>query len=1070
MPPGAEAEREALAPLARLRSWLAGQQLAFGALLLRFLEETGPPAKREFQAAVFRDRLAPDEGLPHPVPYQVTLQQLPPPALAALCELPERAIPFWYHHRPNWEWAFKNISWQDNKSLIAGARLVAHCLGGGLHSPHMIARLAQAELRVTRRADRWTDHQDSLERLMRALQASPVGLGAIAAIAAMRESRLPGRWAMVENALLQRAYAWPLFVVPQAQDFAFALPVAIDVHYWTYGDPENSIAIEGEGSIAIGEEVRGFIDDSVLAAKRLWLKTFATRDLHVKRQLRRASVRFDFSAAAAVLKPFAALLPVGIRLEQSSLQSLLALEVYSRFIGSPGLKTVSATGGLGGRIPNGSQWNGEDRWILAPNDHEFRRLTLSKIRWVKRKHTIDRIIVPSGTAEKGFDEHLEVVPGARLEEYAQLAFGQEARRHRFIRAPDLAARFGTIDKEPWRVAEDERAEIQQAFDALRYSDVPILRLSNVRATSVAQALYRLNKMMANDPDRITYDHAAGRWLQEEGERIGHFAFVRSYENELPDRFWQLVWPVLGADQESFRNFAFTVSKEVPARILAERLNDMTPQSPERVLPPDVLVIIAPIRTELPEFATGPAGRLRLHSLEHQIWSRWQEDSDYLRPSSNRCVAHYLGRLRVIVVEEAADSYFRTLAPEDLGDADLAAAAAKLSVFRHGFTSDAALTILGGEPEPCRAMLRTLQEVDFGDSRLLEFASGIGEYFLSRRAALPNKAHERAKRHADAATALAGFLEQSAGDSASRFDFAAVLDPGRRHEIQWQLGRAVHAAGDDLSTDSRKRFTQIQERVGRLGEQFTWSQLRWITNSNEAGAEAWETLLDLLHARSRFLFHPEELVRAARFGERQWRKLKRDNKQVEAKEIWYFVTWLMQQAEEMCGQIDRTERLAAEFMVRTSRSCLALNSGEKLYSVKEDIERSLKLSDYAVVVVHPEWFSYAGDYCFDDNVAAAVYRQGFCNDGIMGTRNEVPCFDTLVKYVGACLRRGNVPDGTLVEQAIGSLSLRRMVKEQTNGATRTGIRSTHSWDRWERGFNALRPMLQATLTGASGPAC
>ncbi len=1045
-----------------LENWVNGQRLAFGAALLSALTRPRP----ELVGAVFEDALGPPgrppEALAARNAYIERLLALPPAALELIQQMPATNLRYWAPHQAIWKEAFQRATWDGKRSPVAGAKLVANRIRNGRHTAGQIVRLARLEL------DRDWRILPGIENAIDDLSIKIARAeGSTCVINALRQFRVrvrPQRWALVENALLQEAFTWPLLVLPAGdRTFACALPLALDVRF----DRERKSPLATALHVRSVEWER-CLNTALTAARQLWLKQNGSFPPDMKSLVRTASAFADLAATSHIVAPFSSLLNAHFELTDQSLETLLALEIFGRFIGNPGLSTTSVTGRLYAPKPDGE---GGDYFIHTTDDPAFKLAVELKTEFARRSFFYNKMIVPPDSVTAGSRAWLEVRTGRLLSDYAQHAFGQNARRHIYIRTPDLAARFKVASKEPEILWPGEIEEIESILKEIAKKKEFCLDLRNKRATSVAQALKHINDEMSKSPRRRSL---AGN------ERQAHFAFVRAVPDEVNDRFWQVIWRILGADDRSFERFAYTVSADAPAQVLAEQLDQEArfniwlrdrreKEGPSRlpVRPPDVLVIVGAQHLSKPtSFPTGPFGRLRLRPIIDRLRSAQKNGWLSVPSALNPLVHDYLGPLRILLLDEGPDEdglslasppMLRPLNLEILSDPNLDKVVEALSVFRFGFTLSMAKQLLSElgivKIDECETILRRLR-VWTGDSYLLDFADAAGEYVLNRRLSVPAD-EVGAEIHFRAANAMAGFLDRTEG--AGRFDFVAALEPTYVHEAQWHLSEADRLLAECARRNgpktsairARGRYRDARERLNHAGEPFGWTQLRWAAmQSIQADNEVWHSLREHLGSRpSGSLMHPVELTWAAVFArkleDRRGREKQPGDNNLASKRVSIGPTaadlasekWnMLDAAERSCMQQDQNEQQALRFLVASTRACFILEadpSQRGLDAARPDFDLSFYSLPAAKEVIRAHWFSYFGDCLEDARGATNIYRNGFMNNRIAGV-GRVPIVETLAKYFGACQLGGLGIDRALLQTALGFVgpaTLNRLNEEQ-----------------------------------------
>ncbi len=1005
--------------------WIRGQRLAAGAALLSTGRFATSLQRVVFEGAGWSRTLS--TKVSEPV-HVAELMTLPPAALAALNALDPKVCAVFSGHRPYWRQAMAMAKWTGGRSPLAGARLIANRLIAGALSPQQLLRVAKLELGVT-----WREEPPLIEALAQLMKALRTGRGAKARIEALRmfrERAAPARWGMVENALLQQAFSWPLLILPDegGKKIYCSLPIDIDV----------SFASDGSARV----ESNDFLDATpwnacasvaLQAAKDLWDANHSAWEPDFREQIRTASVVINFDVAGRIVAPL--LEPWGQWLcDGDSLEAYLALVILGKFLGSPAMESVCATGSLGSRDPD-VQGVGADYDICDVGG------VPQKIAGAQSAFFFDQVLVPLGQAPESRAERLKVSEGATLQEYAHHVFGDEWRRHRWVRCADIANGF--------KKAEGIAEQVELVRDALRKNKEPVLRLgSEIQPASVAQALYDINRAVAD----------VYHLKRKPFERQGSYVFVRAVPKERGERFWRVVWDAIAGDPTDFGEFSTIVSATVPGHLLAEQLNRFrpTPTSPTRA--PDVLVIFGADLLNAPTaMPLNPFARLQIDGVTTAAGARDPLKKHRLQQTPIIPLRQFLGKTRIILVPKAGDEIPEGR-PATIDD-DLRDAWRRLSIFRGGFTFQIARKMLKLPDRDCQDLLRRLQSADLPGGATLGYgvtaARGVPpdaayEYFLRRKVRPVQNDSVMGRLHWDAANAIVGFLERSI--DLGRFDFAEALSPVWLHEAQHHLSEAwrrrVGGKGSAIGLSSAR------ERIFRIGEPLAWSTIRWAaTYSRELGPEMLTSVRGLLEnkLRRRLLVHPVEFIWAAKLAN----ALVDPEKQADPYETHR--RSMLAHAWDTADGFPR-ERDACRFAVLTTRSTLALkaqpyNSGVR--KAANDIAAARALLPTTREIIDFEWFEYVADSIDDDREAAELYRMGFWNETLVGAE-ELSGGAGLVKYLGATHRAGQSPPPEIwtrikAELPPGTLKYVRAALDRPPSGLREKERVI---DRWRVGRNQI----------------
>lgn len=978
-----------------LADWVEGERLALGAAVLRSL----PGTRMDIQRAIF-ERMWPDRKLAGSRPAEVErMRQLPPSALEGLASLTPDQRSLWEEYAPLWAEALRTAKWDNGsrRSPVAGAKLIANRLTKGALKSAQFPRLARLELRRE-----WNDTPDlrlGLRRLMDDLRKAQSTADRIDALSEFRKRAQPPRWRMVENAILQQSFAWPLLVLqPTGGNKTYcSLPVIVDVRL-------NAVPVAGRDEVELKQfetpaggshliEASAWktpIRRALNAAKDLWGYKHPGCHRAFRRMINNASVTIDLRVAEAVVAPYRD--SCRFSFDGESLEVYLALVILGHFLNSQAMEAVCATGTIAKVKYNGTgkdrQDHGSDRWIGQVDGVSL------KAQCVADGFFFDQIIVPRGSAPENPPRRLKISEGTLLSHYADHVFGDDWRRHRWVRCPDLAAGFKAKD-----LTDVEESEIGLILQVLRSNTERVVELHHsISALGVARALKRVNDLTAQLPER---EGGSRRW-----ERQGSYTIIRTVEQEINERFWQVVWDALSADPAQFEPFCNLVSVAAPGSTLAGELNRFLPDEYNRKRAPDVLVIVGSDRLiEATTMPTGPFSRL-------QIGTVMKAAARVLNPSPIGDLKRFIGSTRIILVPK--DWASAAEMPVGAAPPHLQRAVRRLSVFRHGFTFPIARRMLNLDEASCLDTLRALQEpradgrpwLSYGVSKTIEFPPDAAyEYYFTEKAALPAERDSLAALHFDAANAIVGFLEPL--EDAARFNFETAFSPVWLHEAQHHFSRAWQNRDP-----THKTAPQERERLSRVGEPFSWSAVRWAAKfSKERDTDILEAVKEHLaqkHKR-RETVHPIELVWAAKLSF----KLQRDGKGDDD-----FRRKVLSHAWAACAKLPSpAEQEACKFVVATTRAVqkMQISPNERgLGWARQDNDDALERLPNAQEILDPEWFEYIGDAETDNLAAARLYRRAIWDPAIKGAEHSGGG-GAFMKYLGACAMSKTTPDAAILEQ-------------------------------------------------------
>lgn len=1031
--------------------WLLHQQLLFAASLHGVGGNATAAEQDNLFSLLWPDSLAPTGA--DLSRYEKELQTLPPSLLELLCELTDNQIDCWEDHQKIWQDVLTGLRWNSDRrrSRLAGAKLIVERLRSGFFQPPQIRRLARTEL--TFGGADWDDVADIDERLSQlshSLQHDELVYDQLAALAAFNKGRKPARWEMVENALLQQFFSWPLLVTPGGT--SCALPVLVNLHLRDSA-PDGPTEFVIDGPCTNGSDWAESLAKARHAAVDLWLSKHSSADLAFQVAVANAEISLDLRVASAVVAR--SLGGEKLRLEGGSLETYVALEILSLILEGRGTKDLCATGELGAWHGNGAGRHKERKGGFYDVKAIVRKDSTTdwieeKVDCARRSFFFDRILLPEFAVEAGRRDHLRVVgvPVSYIEArrmglagglagFANEAFGQVWRRHRYVRCPDVALRF----KEERYTGFSWKSD--RLLSVFRATASAVVRPSEYSASDVAHALYWVNQHAEKDY-RVSRDELGGN------ERLGRFAFLRATQDELNERFWASVWDVCGGSPTTYRRFVLAPNAASAAAELAALLNATKPTREKRTAAPDVLVVIGAshLRPRRGQRAlrSDPFQKFRLDVL-----AKLMIRENLLETCPNRLLREHLGKTRLIILQ---DDYEDWQLLHGYPDPKLASAIQRLSVFRFGFTQPMARNVLSVNDAECDRILEALSRRDSDMEPVLTFAENAQEWFLHGRAPpLPEDA-ARAALHFKAANSIIGLLDRT--QRPSHHDFDTALRPDYLHEAQWQIQRSreCSAAAARLRKPSPllSKAVDARERLSRIGEPFTWSQLRWATvHSSQAHEEMWLGLLSAIDAMGEDAVHPLQWLWAARFAYKMEAAGGDGAVQYGAARLQ-----MLERAEAASGRLPLEESDASLFMTLTTRSWMEMKNrpdrvGHKV--ARADIDRSWELYPNAIEILSAEWFEQCGDGVEDPEVALSLYGRGFLSRQVSGA--ESLRASALVKWLGCLCLLDSTPSREQWEEILHNVSPDTRWDIEGDLGLRTGLHHiTDAKRRWLAGRRLL----------------
>jgi|GEM_PF-6077935 len=1083
--------------------WITAQQFAYGASLVASLPLGDK--RRMFAEDLVQGltvSLEEDER-----GYRETLASWPLMTLESLCQIDwnlsekiETHHGFWRHARSEMLW-----SQQGKVSPIAGAKLLANLiLKGHLKAPQLV-RIASLELN-----SKWPDTSevyDAINYLTCHLSSARHTHERLRILAQFREA-VPylRKWPLVENCILHQSYFWPLVVhrpresydVSVAQNAAFALP--IEIH----------ISLNGTGNLTVYPTTNGVIGHAdwkkasmraLRAARMLWQDGRSSWDIEYHRIVENTGAVIDLRVAEKIVAPYysgelkseedvvepdSASLKTGwlkaYKFEDSSLETYLSLAILAQLLGDvPSIETICATGSLARPKKN---FIGGDHWV-EPALH-----VAAKAKWASSVGIYDKFITPrfdkSSVKDLPRSGHLAICEVGKVGNVLLSDFAREVmpefQRHKYLRCPDIAIAF----RDPCYDEEEVNKVGELLANNVRS---PILRIpASIKAASVAKALYNVNQQV---------EGVAGSFA-----KVGAFMFVRATRDENNERFWHVVADCLDISAADFSKVRLSNDPDVPAQILTKALNRFAPEKIQGTYDirraPDVVVIVGAKQVSAPGrgIPNSPFERLQLEPLLQKL-----EES--LKPSPIEGIGDRIGKTRIIVIEGDDE---RFIVDESELDSDVVDCVKYLSVFRHGFTEQAARRML--PPDKLRDwdllhLLRVLQRVEVGGVPILRYSGRTSTYYMSIQVETSDLA-AMAEAHYRAAGAIAEFLHRDGTDA--RSNFRALIAPDLLHEAEWHLRQArffysrVHFQQPtrEAQNEYRNLISTVShelERLSRLGEIFGWSRVRWAAEwSNEDSSDTLDVLRDHLEIRSgdatvgKKDAHPVELLWAARFV---WKLACRIRNDATPQSRDKYAALLqereqyLKEALRACVRYDylpdgsRTmEGNSCRYAIATTRACMFMVEGNAPLKDAEhfflDAESAIA-RDYKaeMALLDEEWFEILGDRVRPmrglpgwkaHSRASGIYLRGIINTaaGISIKRREgfrPPATNTVVKYFGACALGKQSPSEEVVDY-IGRLSPQnrdRIFDNRTN-VLLGGV--PHVAERYRAGQDQINKILRS----------
>jgi hypothetical protein len=606
------------------------------------------------------------------------------------------------------------------------------------------------------------------------------------------------------------------------------------------------------------------------------------------------------------------------------------------------------------------------------------------------------------------------------------------RQARYVRCPDVAWHVHPGGK---HLPASDSERVAFCLNALASNKSAILELpAGVTPLDLAAALWHINMVLRN---RIP--------LPEGRPPMFSWTFIRGIEEELDNRFWQVVWHQLGATAENFEEFCRTATPHAAAKTLAQALNVFAPRidSPSHRAP-DILVLIGTNRLSASlERAKNPLARA--HAVKFVLEQISQPRM--LDPVDSSRMRTWLGETRVILfpsdvpLEGPCD--FSEIATEN----EMALFNA-VRTFRFGFTQQMAASLWS----PLDAVVVRSYLRKFVSCGALRY--GQGEYHVpgevgSARGDAPDRA-TKAKLHYAAGLSLAPYLSP-ADMPALAFDKAFF--PVNVHEANYHFNAAHELLDNRVGDRFRYRVQTALRHVQCFAEYPQWSVVKGL---NESGAtkDAYEMALHLLENRA--AIHSESFLIAGIAIERRWCDLRfspgYEANREEADDLQTQMKAAYVEAMKACElpefQSERTfNRLkvvtAYATLIRKYKAVLAWEAPDDTLDqlTKEAWHLLSSAADNIGSAAKGEWYESEGDCIKEHREALEAYR--------LGTLSVAEWRQLWIKFIG-CISLINSTDARQVLSTIGQEQAEQILQKGLSGVSRD--KNPNPWvrQRWTAG--------------------
>lgn len=794
--------------------WLDSQRLMVG-LTLALVQDAGSMASLVLLEKALKYLRAP-VGLADPAvaaEYLKRLETIHPATLKRLTELSPALLPTsWKPHLKFWRLALYKLQLDGARFPLVGARLVADRIVNSSLTPEQIRQLGEAEL-----SPAWQDYFPCKELgavLASAKDRNRVPHDLLNALSQFRNAKLPVRWEIVENAILQKLFIWPLIILEtKERSLELSLPVLLQVAT----TDEQLPAIVNAGRLDAGQWVNS-VRRATTAAKDLWQNKHKASFQWFQKSVEQLSASIDLEYAARIFEEFAVEpFAVSLGLKGESAEAYFALAILAALTDPVAIENVCATGTIENLLKDDE--GGGDHVLGEPTYIE------QKFHYARDCYFFDTFLTPKPSVGVESERHIYVprevqenerAPGRTcFSHFCDYVFEQKWRKHQYVRAPDLAEAFRPQDRNErnnparWKVGKVEKV-LEGLLEKLKDNQEPAIHIDDISAEKIAVALFAVNKRV--------------KW-----NAVGSYAFFRSVPEAVNERMWWPIWDLISGDPTDFPSLQFAASPRLAAIALAREMNKMQPQETDPRRAPDVLVVAytkVDAHFESDSAVLGsPFERHRIAPMIGAINSLTGKQA--MRPSPIPELREHIGATRIIFVRDTSPL---AQAPVEgqlsfLYDNGLREAVHRLSVFRYGFKREHARRILNVPEDECDRILGSLRSPIAGHPPLLGFSGGAGEYFLKRKIDTLISGRNLAELHFGAANAITGLLAPA--DGAFRTNLRDAFSPRWVQEAQWHLEKALELI-QDVDANILGNYRKARQRVSRLAEPFGWTNVRWLT--------------------------------------------------------------------------------------------------------------------------------------------------------------------------------------------------------------------------------------------------
>ena len=712
-------------------------------------------------------------------------------------------------------------------------------------------------------------------------------LAAVTDMTRLLERRVP-HWEQVRNVLYHQLLSWPLVVTRLEHEwYGISLPILIDVSFSRAG--KGNVEIVGDEALSgddgeSRERCRFHLRKAVDAAKLLWSHGHPSSSPSFQQAVTNANVGLDLELAGKIVGR----LPIA----WESAEAYCAQVVLGRLLGRRGTGSYVSSGATGivGRTaglraipldldgarfqdnkfitlerPASGQrksayfpyvlvWRGpigtheaetnKKNLLCLSDDSGYKRAIkrlfdettpLSVLEpsavWAKmaagfNMWFFDRLMFPLGVSRdvNAYYQDTFAPPTAQaiclptLEGMADLSQIPGWRGEQYVHCPDVAWELRRQrHTSPAGVPTSKDGRVRTIVRELRQNGSPIFECF--------------------EPPPVILSAVAHLLHDKTGHRRFTWVCVRILptEAQTDERFWQLMWDVVGASRESFREFMCCATPEAAADILGKALTHVSLPSGAHpgFCSPDLLVLLG--TKQLARNSTGDPVKPRPLAPQQVLQALANKQL-----ARRRHLGQLLGRTRVICVNGDQELGPDVDIPSKLSASDVNLLHT-LCTFRTGFTQGGAALVLRRHCVTAhsgrREALSRLLDIPLHDwlkrCECADLLRRIGDTFYvphSIRKILGSPKQDKldlARLHYSAGLSKAPYVSRSRFPSLS-LDHAYAVAPA--HEAEYEFEKSLEAFQDAGISRGKSIVADALGKINRFVEPMNWSSVRRLTES------------------------------------------------------------------------------------------------------------------------------------------------------------------------------------------------------------------------------------------------